>query len=130
MNRYPLFLIIFLLISYYAQAQITKTLTLTYDENDFEFVEQFGQTYISSSKYNLIYDSDTLVPALPYIGVNVLVSKNADYCGSTYVTSDSLIYESVHLGCNLPTIPTNTSSQLIAMDYTNYQYQYYPDYWR
>ena len=65
-----LFIVLFVVIcSATAQTQTTKTIQLSFNESDFTTEIENGLTCISSDIHELMFDSDTLTPALPYIPV-------------------------------------------------------------
>lgn len=67
------------------RSQITKTVTLTFPESDF-FLSRFVDSLyiIDSHNHNIFLKSDTLLPALPYISVRVLIGPNDDYTGFSF----------------------------------------------
>lgn len=64
------------------RSQISKTVTLAFQEDDF-FIsrERDSLSIIDSHNYNTFLKSDTLLPALPYISVSVLIGPNDEYSG-------------------------------------------------
>ena len=91
------------------KGQTTKTISLNFNENDFELIVDGGRTTISSSKYDLIYKHDTISPALPYIAVNYLIGPNETYNSVSSTNVIGRIYTSINL-INNPSVYPNENS--------------------
>lgn len=99
-------LVLFLaLTTYYSGvAQITKTIQLSYDASDFSLEAENGLTYIDSDTHNVFFESDTLLPALPHITVNILIGPSQSYISHTTQKSFSLLASSIIIAPNSPDI--------------------------
>ena len=99
-------LVLFLaLTTYYSVvAQITKTIQLSYDASDFSLEAENGLTYIDSDTHNVFFESDTLLPALPHITVNILIGPSQSYISHTTQKSFSLLASSIIIAPNSPDI--------------------------
>lgn len=52
-------------------AQFDRTLSLKFDESNFQIEEFEGLSYIQSKGLTTVFESDTISPALPYVCLNV-----------------------------------------------------------
>ena len=75
------FLLYFLLsVSFvYVYGQTTKTVKVSYSPNDFSITHRDSVIYITSQTLTCTYSEDTLAPALPYLGINVLIGNDMEY---------------------------------------------------
>lgn len=96
------------LLPFRAIGQTQKTVTLTYNATDFSLTATDGETHVSSTVHNISFDSDTLAPALPYIGVNVLVSADAEYLGHTLASTEVMAGYNILMAHNPNVIPTGS----------------------
>ncbi|MBQ8711514.1 MAG: hypothetical protein IJ551_01625 [Prevotella sp.] len=100
-----------LITSTFLEAQTTKTVELSYSLSDFVLsFESGGNVAITSQNYNAVYKGDTLLPALPYVGVNVIVEGTEFYAGHNYTIEKVLVGDNVSLGYNPVALPTNVPS--------------------
>lgn len=123
------FLNIFILvfISYLCFGQETKSISLSFSANDFEIeLNDSGRTTITSSLYNVFYEEDSLSPALPYIGINVLVAPNQHLDEWSFTKSELLVSNSVEMANNVPPIPTNMLMTTICNKLTEFSDSVYP----
>lgn len=107
--------------------QNVKHVSFDFRIDDFEVQHVDGNTVISSDTHNYFLRSDTLLPALPYIGYNVLVGSTEQY--DSYVCSDSksLIQSNVTMARNPDAIPTNMWPSINAINsYALYSLRTYP----
>lgn len=84
------------------------------------YVEE-GVTYISSDKYNISFQLDTLLPAIPYVSVNVLVGQNERFGGFNYICNVTDSVNSVFLPPNPIVFSTKaplTSSMVDSVAYS------------
>ena len=66
MKKSILFLSFLLFAALFARGSDTKEVRLTFNGSDFSFAQENGAYSISAEKFPVIYDTDTLAPALPY----------------------------------------------------------------
>lgn len=97
--RFYMILLAFLL-PMLAQAHITKTFSLVYNENDFNISVVDELAYVNSSCYNTFYKDDTFAPALPYICYNILIGPNETFLGVSSDAKDTLLYEDIIIAPN------------------------------
>lgn len=108
-------------------AQTTKNIHLSYSANEFTFADNDGITTISSPQHLLLFESDTLAPALPYILVNVYLSENTEYTGFTYSKTESVVRTNVTLPANQIEYATSTDPLPVVPVSTGYPSGTYPD---
>lgn len=108
-------------------AQTTKNIHLSYSANEFTFADNDGITTISSPQHLLLFESDTLAPALPYILVNVYLSENTEYTGFTYSKTESVVRTNVTLPANQIECATSTDPLPVVPVSTGYPSGTYPD---
>ena len=108
-------------------AQTAKTYTLTFDENDFSFIQsEIGDEIISNTQ-SLCYDDDTSLPEIPYLEVNILLPEN-NICNSfSYRINDSVTIErEITLKANPGVIPMSQLSSYTPANRGEYPLTYYP----
>ena len=111
MKRISITITLLMLFSILSIGQNIKHISLTFNSGDFELKQDtFGNTIIISKQHNCFLKSDTLLPALPYIGYNVLVSGNSTFCGLTSTCTKTVFQNNVLMSPNPVEIPTNMSS--------------------
>ena len=84
-----------------------KEYHITLNINDFSLDMYDGYLNISSNKYLCEYDCDTNEPALPYVGINILIGKNDSMDSFSYSTNEKEIIHGVTIVNNSVEIPTN-----------------------
>lgn len=105
MKRF-IFIIAFIIPSI-VNAQERKVISLSFSANDFRFFSEEGVLYITSAKYNISFLTDTLAPALPLIGINVLVNREQEFSDLSYTSNEELLYSNTTLSTNPIEVPTN-----------------------
>lgn len=109
--------------------QNLKHISLSFNISDFKMQQNNeGNIDILSDVHNICYKSDTLMPALPYIGYNVLVRNTDNYINHLSKSSKILIRRNIDLARNPKAMPTNTLPTLNNVSKTNlYPCEKYPD---
>lgn len=108
MKKLVTLLALFMLFSVLSLGQSIKHVSLSFNKNEFKLQQdEQGHIVISSTVYSYHLKSDTLLPALPYIGFNVLVKNNESYVGFTSSCSKTIIQNNVMVTPNPIAIPTN-----------------------
>lgn len=103
--------------------QTVKTISLNYSLSDFNISEDNGLCYISSSKYEYSFLPDTTAPALPYIGIYVLVDANAEYNSHSINSHEECIKHNAFIASNPHVGTTNSlASPSIMSKYDNVIY--------
>lgn len=88
-------------------AQATHTIELVYNDEDFELIGHENNESIFSKLDGLVWDSDTLVPALPYICVNVLIGPDEEYSYYSYSNTENLYKTNIVIAPNKKPVATN-----------------------
>ncbi|MBR3122902.1 MAG: hypothetical protein IKH48_01940 [Prevotella sp.] len=90
--------------------QTTKEFSFSFEKKDFSYIVQDGNMiHIEPHRKDAILWGDTLDPALPCIGVNVLISPSENYEGITFIDSEELVLSNVIVEPNPIPTPTNIS---------------------
>ena len=111
-----------------SRGQRTKTVSLTFQKNDFYMSRTGNSLYtIDSYNHNLFLKSDTLLPALPYISVRVLIEPDEDFSGFSLMDEE----EEFSRGKVLAPNPTSfTTDKPVPTSWTptaNYAQATYPN---
>lgn len=123
-----IFLLPFLMLaSLFSMGQNIKHVSLNFSMDYFKTQrDDAGNTYVLSDNLNYFLKSDTLLPALPYIGYNVLIGSTDKYDSHTISGSKSLFRNNVIMAQNPEAIPTNmkpdTKSILSTASYSQRTY--------
>lgn len=108
-------------------AQTAKTYTLTFDENDFSFIQSEIGDYIISETQSLCYDEDTSLPEIPYMEVNILLPENNTCNSFSYRINDSVTIEKeITLKANSGVIPMSQLSSYTLENRSEYPLTNYP----
>ena len=83
----------------YAGAQ-QRHFSLSFDASDFIYQESSGGMYISSAKYPIVFQEDTLSPALPFLCTYILVGPNDSLSNINLSKVESLLLNDVSLASN------------------------------
>lgn len=90
-----------------ASGQVTKSVSLRYNLSDFTITEYNNMCHISSSTLEYVLRPDTAAPALPYIGIYVMVESNADYHTHVISSHEIMVMSNVEMASNPQIIATN-----------------------
>jgi len=105
-------LLSFVLVFIGIDGQGTKKLSLKFDAKDFELLkDEAGNCIVISNTLDYSFKTDTLLPALPYVGINVLISNNEAYLSHSIADYKSLICDNVIVANNPVCLPTNMPPQ-------------------
>lgn len=108
------FIFVMLLAAWAAQAtQVTRTYTLNFNQGDFTYTIDDHLLYISSSSHVISFDTDTLLPAMPYIGVSILVRPYEDYSSFNIQKTETLIQNNVLMGPNPKVVPVSMMPEVL-----------------
>lgn len=104
-----LFLLPFLMLaSSLSMGQDIKHVSFDFSMDDFKVQKDItGNNYVLSDTYDYFLQSDTLLPALPYIGYNVLISSTEQYDSHVHSDSKVLFHSNISLAQNPEVMPTN-----------------------
>ena len=124
-------LLIFLVIfpALLSIGQNIKHVSLSFNINDFKIQQDNdGNSIILSDNHNTCYKSDTSLPALPYIGYNVLVQNTEKYISHVCSSSKTLMKSNIDIAHNPEALSTNILPTLKEESITNfYSQKKYPD---
>ena len=107
MRKYIIVTILCTLLHIVGVAKTTRNVTLTFNASDFNMETIDGKLHITSSVHTVVFHSDTLSPAMPFVCVNVLIGPNDEYAGVKTMTNETLLQSDVELPPNPIPIPTN-----------------------
>lgn len=110
----------------FARGSDTKEVRLTFDGSDFSFAQENGAYSISAEKFPVIYDTDTLAPALPYYVVNVLIAPTQEFQGLTVRGGESLLRSDIRVTPNKLPVPTNALDAYTPNRVFDYALSNYP----
>lgn len=104
-----IFLLPFLMLaSLSSMGQNVKHVSLDFSMDDFRIEQDnAGTVFVLSDAHNCFLKSDTLLPALPYIGYNVFIGSADKYDNHVCSDSKSLFCSNVTMANNPEAIPTN-----------------------
>lgn len=126
MKKSILFLTFFLSAVLLARGSDLKEINLNFNAADFSFSQENGAYSISSEKFPVIFDTDTLAPALPYFLVNVLIAPNQEFEGLTLNGGESLLRADIRMTPNKLPVPTNALETEVPNQITSYALTNYP----
>ena len=87
-----------------------KTVNFSFSVSDFKMETTDGLTRVHAPELAYCYDTDTLMPMLPKIAVNVLLGPDEDVLGFSHSLSAPAVVSQVTMeGCQLP-VPTDADS--------------------
>lgn len=97
MKKNSLLLLLLLCIPWHVMAQTSKEIHLKFSEKDFQFFTTDGLLHISTNKYNYGLPTSQEEPALPQIGISILIGADSAYSGMTVEESRGQVFDS---SCN------------------------------
>ena len=105
-----------------------KTYNFKFDKNDFEFVEDRGEYHIIPRNDKLVFiDNDTIMPALPYYFVDILLPQGTQVSNITYdINSIEIIPNVTKIVRNYVSVPTDNKEQKKESAETKYPLFKYP----
>lgn len=125
-----IFLLPFLMFaSLLSMGQNMKHVSLDFSMENFKIQrDKAGNTYVLSDDLNYFFKSDTLMPALPYIGYNILIGSAEKYDSHASSGSKSLFRNNVIMAQNPEAIPTNMKPSTNSIISTaSYSQRIYPN---
>ena len=108
MKKIAILYTLLMCISLFSMGQSTKHVSLDFNMDDF-IVQQddAGNVFVQTDAYDYFLQSDTLLPALPYIGINVLIGTTERYDSHVGSGPKVLFRSNVTMAQNPEVIPTN-----------------------
>lgn len=125
MKHYKLFILLFISIELCGQNK--KEYSIHFNSNDFVFEKADSLVHISSTNDDYVIWGDTINPALPCIGINILIAPYESYqsvserCNEVLVLSDAIIEP------NPISFPTNSLQLSTKRRYVKYTSDSYPE---
>ena len=98
-----------LALPFCVNANDIKVINLSYSPSEFSIKDKNGVISIHPNTHSFILKSDIMDPALPYIGINILIDNNADYLSHKITSHEVLISDNNVLSQNPLPVPTNSS---------------------
>lgn len=122
-------LLFLLLTPLFSLGQNIKHISLDFSADNFMVQrENVGNDYVLSDSHDYFLLSDTLLPALPYIGYNILISSTDQYESHVCSVSRTLFRSNVNMAQNPEAIPTNKLPSTNGIRATvSYPPRTYPD---
>ena len=97
-------------LPYYGAAQSTKTITLTFSEDDF-LIEKNDEGYnIRAKNFFVTYPSNAMVPALPFVLKNIPLDDGMRYMGYSLSVVDTILSSNIVLNNNEIILPETSIS--------------------
>lgn len=106
--------------------QVVKEYSLHFDMNDFLFEDKNGMVQIISKNKDYVIWGDTIDPALPCLGMNILISPTEEYVRVEEKYNEKNILSDVYIEPNPMPAPTNLSMPLNERRYLVYDKTNYP----
>ena len=111
-----------------SRGQRTKSVSLTFQKNDFYMSRTGNSLYtIDSYNHNLFLKSDTLLPALPYISVRVLIGPDEDFSGFSLMDEEEEFSRGKVLAPNPTSFTTDKPFPTSWTPTANYAQTTYPN---
>ena len=121
-------LFLFMVVPGYCIGGITKEHKVLLNSSDFSIDIIGGYAHITSTNYLCEYGGDTHKPALPYIGINILIGRNETFDSFTYSIEEQRLLDDISIVNNSRYIPTNMNYNLSPMSSNiTYSGKSYPD---
>ena len=80
-----------------AQGQTHKNIQLSYSDGDFIFSKVNEKYIVDSRTLSVEYDNDTSAPALPWVGVTVLVNIDDEFQSVSISRTDAVLYQDLEM---------------------------------
>lgn len=109
----------------FAQGERIFQLDLKYNEFCLTKTDK-GDFIIQSDRHDVVFKTDSLQPALPFVSVSILIAPNEVYRGCQLQGEDSLVQQNILIAPNPQPIPTNESvrnnKNKVSVSYNEQQY--------
>jgi hypothetical protein len=134
MNKHLFILASLMLLPLFVFGQSVKHISLSFNQDDFRYIhDEDGHLVITTNVYNYSLKSDTVIPALPYIGYSILIKNTESYDSHTCSCSKNLLQRNIMMAPNPIEIPTNMvppiANQNVSVSYNPQKYpQQYVEY--
>ena len=121
-----LYIVFLLLLPEVIIGQTKREYSLKFDEKDFSYLVDDGLMKIISKNKNMVLWGDTIDPAMPYIGVNILISPNEDYYTIETDYNEVLVQTDALVEPNPIPVPTNMPKIKRSRSNISYKEAVYP----
>lgn len=114
MRKFNLLLVIaFCFLQLNANAENSKTVSVSFDKKDFNLsYDEKGMLYIGSNVHSVDYGTDFTVPGLPMVPINVLIPNGYTYQDVGVSQSKTLYLENVIVAQTPIEVPTSTPANI------------------
>lgn len=127
LHRFTLFILAITLAFGYSSAQEDKKIiTVTFDDDKFTLVhEDSGSIFICSNDEDVCYSSNSALPCLPYVSVNICI-PNGYYYYTKYEISEGtgIVYPNVKLSSNPIVVPSSYDGNVSPLKNLSFSGQY------
>ena len=125
MRKIALFLLLFAPMC--LMGQTTRDYVVNFSEKDFSLTKDGDIVRIVSTDGKATIWGDTLDPALPCIGVYILIGPMDDYAGFSYEGHETLVESNVIIDYNPASLPTNIHQVVKRSHKIDYAKKTYPE---
>lgn len=125
MRRVMLFL--FLLVPMCLLSQKTRTFTIEFSEKDYSFSKDGDLLTIVPKDDKAVIWGDTIDPALPCVGINILINPADDFASISSEGQEALIESNVIIDYNPTPLPTNIHQNVLSNRKIKYSKKLYPN---
>ena len=109
------------------KAVSTKTINVCFNEKQFSFnTNPLGVVEIISNINNVTLESDTSLPGLPFVPINIKVPFGTKPCAVSERISKSVVLTDIDISTNPITFPTNTVIKPNIQSIPTYENKAYP----
>ena len=120
-------ILMFCLLSLYANADNVKTIDISFDVKDFKMTRnESGLLGISSTKYPISYGNDVTEPGLPLVGIKVAIPNGSVFQGLSMTGSKQVLQTNVLVAANPLVFPTNVTPPPSSPAIPDYKNKVYP----
>ena len=119
-------IIVLIFVPFSLLGQKVKVFSIKTDLGDFRFEKGSGSVKIVPLRQGFFLSEDTLSPALPCIGVNVLVSPTEEYSELSFKEEETLVMSDVDIALPQKPLPTGRKESISATINVNYTKANYP----
>lgn len=120
-------ILMFCLLSLFANADNVKTIDISFDVKDFKMTRnESGLLEISSTKHLASYGNDVTEPGLPLVGIKVAIPNGSVFQGLSMTGSKQVLQTNVLVAANPLVFPTNVTRPPSSPAIPDYKNKVYP----
>ena len=120
-------LLFYLLVPMCLFAQKSRVFSINFSEKDFSFTKDGDLLNVVSTDGKAVIWGNTFDPALPCLGVNILISPTDEYAGFSCEEKETLVESNVIVNYIPEDLPSNIDQDVLRTGQTNYTKKSYPD---